>query len=317
MFAQKTLYQLMNDGLMPELFSTIEDRLFRRYWGFFHGSILKKAPLFIDPTPAFKEAGLSVSQDLLDEWNQMKHLGSQNFATAPYEKLNIVFPQDAKMRLFVLLCWQSLHFSFEFLKYDIEKEATQQLKQFHLMEFMTQLEQLMNDNRLEIHFEKEIRAIFHELMAIYWLKTYSSYPTLLHIKSLSYFEEELRALFKPGAIALSLFPLDFTGRASAEVELACSPASELDTQNVGAQAQLIQKDLETIKGQIKLVSAGRSIQQAEQYLKPYEAAQFLHISTQTLSNWRISGKLSAYRKNGNRYEYLLKGLEKIKKECNP
>ncbi|HAF29695.1 MAG TPA: hypothetical protein DCG75_11675 [Bacteroidales bacterium] len=43
----------------------------------------------------------------------------------------------------------------------------------------------------------------------------------------------------------------------------------------------------------------------------------MHISTQTLSNWRISGKLSAYRKNGNRYEYLLKGLEKIKKECNP
>ncbi len=308
MYTKTSIYHLVNDSLMPELNCYADSELFRRLWRPLHIQLLENVPTFINPIEAFEANGLPLYHEIKSEWQHLSKISLQDKTFPPLKKLNTFYPKRAKTRFFILLFWQSLHFEFEISIADIKKETNVFQKQYILMQWMINLEQYLEDNKDNVHHNNEIRQGFHQLMAYYWLLTYRYLPSLIHLESLRFFEEEMLEVFQFQSPKNSLHnylkdQLFETSKETISKEATASTLMEL--------AKDMQTEFKDLKTSVLQMKAGTfTTMHRESYLKPKEAAQMLGISTQTLSNWRIKGKLKDYKKNGNRYEYSFREIQK-------
>jgi hypothetical protein len=306
-----TLYQLINDSLMPELTIFTDPRLFRRLCRFIHESYSESGNCFINPLSVMQDAGLPVLEKVEKEWLSNEKRNQLFRENPPRMQLISIYPHQHKTHFFVFLFWQSLQLDYEILaEGQMPDTANAVLKKYELMHFMTQLEQLMEDNAQKSEPENEIRKAFNLLMAFYWLKTFRKYKDVIHLKSLRFFEEEMLHLFRqvedkdPLLLYLAKTLEDGKELISEDEERIPEPGSLLD------MAERMKADIETIKTALDPLKNGISLPaERSAYIKPKEAARLLHISTSALSSWRISGRLKEFRKVANRFEYLLTEIQ--------
>lgn len=128
---------------------------------------------------------------------------------------------------------------------------------------------------------------------------------MLSLESLRYFEEELLSPFREAAE--DSFVFDF-GKSLLPAKEKKDDLLQLPLVDLAKHIQTDIKEMQSTVEQFKADPYSLSNQKI--YLQPKEAAELLHICTQTLSNWRRKGLFTDYRKTGNRYEY---SLEEIKK----
>lgn len=309
MYSHSTLYHLINDSLMPEQKRFEDPHLFRRLWRHLQPQLLKVEAIFINPIEAFAKNELFLDKEIKKEWLLWEQIPLHSTELPDLKRLNYFYPQSTKTRFFVLLFWQSMHMAFLQLAQDLAQKLPPIQKKYFLMHFMSQLEQYLDDNANKRKSPKEIRSVFHALLSFYWLKAYRDFYALLSLESLRYFEEELLSPFRDAAedsfvfdIGKSLLPAK-----EKKEDLLQLPLVDL--------AKHIQTDIKEMQSTVEQFKADPySLSNHKIYLQPKEAAELLHICTQTLSNWRRKGLFTDYRKTGNRYEYSLEEIKKINQQ---
>jgi hypothetical protein len=304
-----SIYHLINDSLMPELKRFSEPRLFRRLWRLIQAQLMHSEAHFIELSAAFVENKVFLHPDIKREWQQWAQFSSNTLSFPPFKKLSLFYPQQTKNRFFIFLFWQNIDFAYQMMHLDLQREASGIQKQYILMQFMGQLEQYLDDNGGKA--QNEIRTHFQLLLSYYWLKGYQNFYDFLSIKALRYFEEELAFLFKDASpnsfiyeLAKGLVPKLSQDLSDLKEESPALPIADL--------AKQVQADIKTVKA--KLENMGVYSSDTKVYLRPKEAAKLLNIRTQTLSNWRRTGRLTDFQENGNRFEYSLQEIQKMIKK---
>lgn len=314
MIGDTTIYHLINDSLMAELQSFQDEKKFRHIWRLWRSTHQNKVRPFIHPKSAFDAIGFSFTPELLNDWDHLKYYSSKFKVNVPDSILLGLFPQQHKRRFFVFFLWENLQLQFVMLKYAVHKEASQIQRQFIVMNYITSLEQLIEDNQafFKKAIEIEIRQDYQLIMSYFRLLIFRYFEEYIHIKSLRFSEEELLFYFgeeeREGISTLAKYFKELLKEKpplSNEEFMKMAPLDIL---------QDIQTEMGSLKQEVQNLRVRESLEMTQdEYLRPKDAAKILGISGGTLSNWRKSKKLINVKKVGNRYEYSLSEIRQLLK----
>lgn len=308
MIGNLCLHQLVNDGLMPELFRDKDENLFRDIWKVWNSDNSRDGKAFLYPASSFKLFGIKISVELTNDWSELKKEWKLLPEQVPVKNLMTIFPAQHRTRFFVALFWQTIHIQFHVLSLTLRNEQSVQHQQYLLMHYITDLEQWMDDNekKMKNSSQEIIRGSFQQIMIFYWLQYVKKFKDLLHVGSLRYFKEDLEFSLKDVKTPIQKLQEYLVDQLKEPVVLSREEFEKMAPLEIMAQ---FKDDIDEINAALHQLQPLEMEQDV--YLKPKDVHEIFGIAQSTLAQWRTVGKLKKYKKVGNRYEYSQKELKLV------